>query len=518
MNINRRQAIKLGLLSGSCLFLPAILKKNLASANKKDLVKFQLPLKIPPVLQPVRSDGDTDYYEIVLKKAQSEIMPGFKTEIWGYNGITPGATIRQQAHRRSQVRLINQLEPDAAGQAINAVVHLHGMPSKPEYDGYTTDFVPPGYYKDYIYPNDRLGTLWYHDHVMDLTWRNVYMGMLGMYIVEDEFEDSLALPKGEYDVPLIIESKDFAPDGSLIFDDDERVGMFPYYVTLINGVPYPKMEVANRKYRFRILNGTAKSYYQLVLSQKATALTPDEQLIVIANDGGLIDRPLTLNSPETLRMTMAERYEVIIDFSQYPVGTQLYLQNAGMDSEVDLNTEVSPMMRFDVVKEARDDSQIPTQLRPFTSLPLQEASKHRAFIYDQDEENWTINHNVWDVNRVDAQVNPGDLEIWTFINPQDTKIHPIHLHFVEGQIIDRNGKPPRPYERGWKDVFDVGYGDTVRVAFKFATREARTQAGKYMMHCHHLQHEDRGMMSQFAIGKANLDPAQISPAQPLTGL
>ena len=124
-----------------------------------------------------------------------EIIPGFKTEIWGYNGIAPGSTIRQAANRRSQVRLINQLDQDSEGKAIDAVVHLHGMPSKPEYDGYTTDFIPPNYYKDYIYPNDRFGTLWYHDHVMDLTWRNVYMGMLGMYIVEDDLEQALPLPK-----------------------------------------------------------------------------------------------------------------------------------------------------------------------------------------------------------------------------------------------------------------------------------------------------------------------------------
>jgi FtsP/CotA-like multicopper oxidase with cupredoxin domain len=514
MKINRRRAIEFALLSSSCLLLPSALKKHLANASQQESVKFQLPLKIPPVLQPIRRDEEIDYYEILLKKAQQEIIPGFKTQVWGYNGVTPGPTIRQQAHRRSQVRLINQLGQDETGQDINAVVHLHGMPSNPEYDGYTTDFISPNYYKDYIYPNDRLGTLWYHDHVMDLTWRNVYMGMLGIYIVEDEFERSLPLPKGKYDVPLIIESKDFAPDGSLIFNDDNRVGMFPYYLTLVNGVPYPKLEVANCKYRFRILNGTAKSYYQLLLSRKENSLTPDEQLVVIGNDGGLIDRPIPLNSPETLRITMAERYEVIIDFSQYPIGTQLYLQNAGVEDSVSLDTEVFPIMRFDVVREVEDDSQIPVQLRPFQAISLKEASKHRAFIYDQDDDYWTINHNVWDVNRVDAQINPGDIEIWTFINPQDTKLHPIHLHFVEGQIIDRDGQPPRPYERGWKDVFDVGYGETVRVAFKFATREGRLQAGKYMMHCHHLQHEDRGMMSQFVIGEGNLDPSQIAPAKP----
>ena len=518
MKISRRKAIQLALLGGSFLLLPAALQKQIAIARKREFNKFQQPFQIPPVLEPIRSDETTDYYEIVLKKALQEIIPGFKTEIWGYNGIAPGSTIRQAANRRSQVRLINQLDQDTNREEINAVVHLHGMPSRPEYDGYTTDLIPPNYYKDYIYPNDRFGTLWYHDHVMDLTWRNVYMGMLGMYIVEDDLERELSLPKGEYDVPLIIESKDFAPDGSLIFNDDERVGMFPFYLTLINGVPYPKMEVTNRKYRFRILNGTAKTYYQLLLSQSENSLTPDEQLIVIANDGGLIDRPVTVTAPETLRMSMAERYEIIIDFSQYPIGTQLYLQNAGIEDRVNLSTEVEPMMRFDIVREEADDSQIPSQLRPFEPIPLQEATKHRAFIYDKDDDYWTINHNVWDKKRIDARVNPGDIEIWTFINPQEGKLHPVHLHFAEGQIIDRDGKPPYPYERGWKDVFHVGYEETVRVALKFATRNGRTQEGKFMMHCHHLQHEDNGMMSQFVIGQEGIDPAQVSPAKPIADL
>jgi spore coat protein A, manganese oxidase len=516
MRISRRKAIQLSLVGGGCLLLPIVMNKRAIGAYQPESDRFQLPLKIPPVLKPIRSDETTDYYEVIIKKAQQEIIPGFKTEIWGYNGITPGSTIYQQANRQSQVRFINQLGQDTEGQEINTVVHLHGMPSKPEYDGYSMDLIPPNYYKDYIYPNDRFGTLFYHDHVMDLTWRNVYMGMQGMYIVEDDYERNLPLPKGAYDIPLIIESKDFAPDGSLIFNDEDRVGMFPYYLTLVNGVPYPKLEVANRKYRFRILNGTAKTLYQLLLSRNQQSLTPDEELIVIANDGGLIDRPIALNSPETLQMSMAERYEVVIDFSKYPIGTQLYLQNAGIESTVDLNTEVNPIMRFDVVRQEVDDSEIPPQLRSFEPISLSAATKERTFRYEEENDFWVINHHIWDPNRIDAQINPGDVEVWTFVNPQDGKLHPVHLHFAEGQILERNGQPPLPYERGWKDVFHVGYQETVKVALKFATRSGRTQEGKYMMHCHHLQHEDNGMMSQFVIGKGDIDPVKVAPAKPLT--
>ena len=175
-------------------------------------------------------------------------------------------------------------------------------------------------------------------------------------------------------------------------------------------------------------------------------------------------------------------------------------------------------MRFDVVRQEIDNSEIPARLRPFEVISLAEAVRHRSFRYEKENGYWVINHHAWDVERVDAQVNPGDIEIWTFINPQEGKLHPVHLHFAEGQIIDRDGKPPYPYERGWKDVFHVGYEETVRVALKFATRNGRTQEGKFLMHCHHLQHEDNGMMSQFVIGHGGLDPAQVAPAKPLKTL
>jgi FtsP/CotA-like multicopper oxidase with cupredoxin domain len=517
MKINRRRAIQLSLLGGGCLLLPLGLSKIIPLLERK-FKPFDLAFQVPPVLQPTHSDATTDYYEIVMEKASHEIIPGLQTELWGYNGISPGPTIRQVAGRRSQVRFINKLGQDADQAAIDAVVHLHGMPSQPQYDGYTMDLIPPGYFKDYLYPNDRVATLWYHDHVMDLTWRNVYMGLLGLYIVEDDYEKQLPLPKGKYDIPLILESKQFATDGSLLFNDKKKNSLFKSFPTLINGVPYPRMEVAARKYRFRILNGSAKTFYQLALSRSQTALTPGEMLVVIGNDGGLIDKPIPVTAPETLHVSMAERYEVIIDFSKYPVGTQLYLQNTGLKTNVDFKTPVKPLMRFDVVRQVPDDSEIPEKLRPFETIPVSASIQQRTFSLANENKRWTINHQVWDENRVDARIKAGEIEIWTLVNPQKGKLHPMHLHIAEGQILDRNGKPPLPYERGWKDVFHVGAEETVRVALKFATREGRPLEGRYMMHCHHLQHEDNGMMSQFIIGQEKIDPVKAAPARPITEL
>ena len=221
MKINRREALQLGLWGGSALLLPfSTQKPAIAAPFSPQIPRFEKPLTIPPVLSPQYSDQSTDYYEIRIQKARQEFIPGTTTEIWGYNGITPGPTIRQQGGnpktegRQSVVRFINELGQDDNGCDIRTVVHLHGMASLPQYDGFATDFICPNQFKDYIYPNDRAATIWYHDHALDQTARNVYMGLAGMYIVEDELERSLSLPQGEYDVPLILRDAFFEQNGN----------------------------------------------------------------------------------------------------------------------------------------------------------------------------------------------------------------------------------------------------------------------------------------------------------------
>ena len=241
------------------------------------------------------------------------------------------------------------------------------MASLPQYDGYANDLISPGCYKDYIYPNNRASTLWYHDHAVHNTSRNVYMGLAGMYIVEDQYELDLPLPKGEYDVPLIIQDKSFAADGSLVFDNRGQKGVYGD-VMLVNGVPWPRMEVANRKYRFRVLNAGASRTCHLALSKG--------DLIVIGTDAGLISAPV---KTKTLRLGMAERYGFIIDFSQYPIGTRVVLQNLPGSSNIDRDARTNQIMCFDVVRQESDASSIPDGLRPVQPLPISSNVPIRTF-------------------------------------------------------------------------------------------------------------------------------------------
>jgi len=150
--------------------------------------RFQLPLLVPPILQPVRTDAHTDFYEITQREAQVNILPGKFTPIWGYDGLFPGPTIKAKRDRSVVIRYTNRL-------TVPTSVHLHGASTASEFDGFPMDVMLPGESKTYVYANKRrAATLWYHDHAMDHTARNIYQGLAGFYLIEDDIESALCRP------------------------------------------------------------------------------------------------------------------------------------------------------------------------------------------------------------------------------------------------------------------------------------------------------------------------------------
>src|SRR5215212_2429118 len=286
MEISRRRFMKMGLMGAAGLALPLgtlsiPLSRLAASASLRSpsVEPFEVPLPIPPVLKPVRSGADTDYYEMTQKAGRREILPGLKTEVWGYDGIFPGPTIEARSGTNVEIRQWNELP-------VPVATHLHGRKTPPESDGYPTDLIlPKGHeqgssahvghgsagehvhlFKDYRYPNDqRAATLWYHDHRMDFTGPQVYRGLAGLYLLRDEVEDSLPLPGGEKEVPLVIADRTFNEDGSFYYPyidptlkrepgvlssatNGTYSGVFGDTI-LVNGAPWPQMEVSNTMYR-----------------------------------------------------------------------------------------------------------------------------------------------------------------------------------------------------------------------------------------------------------------------------
>jgi spore coat protein A len=522
MELSRRDLMKVGLFGSAALMLPAerIARTQLAIGNRMPQSKLPAPFTMgwqTPPLATKTPVGDTDYFTIYQRQAQVKILPDKLTTIWGYadgvNGaaITPGPTIMVDQKRPAVVRQVCEL-PDKhpqLGYQVWSSTHLHGSCSLPQYDGYASDVTNPHQFKDYRYPNVQdARTLWYHDHGVHITATNAYMGLAAQYIMHDPFEQSLPIPHGDYDLPLVLKDVMFQENGDLLIDDHSQSGIYGD-VILVNGVPWPKMKVERRKYRFRVLNASVSRSYDL-------SLDSGEPLIVIGTDGGLMPHPQPCSH---VKVSMAERYEIVIDFEKYPIGHQVVMQNTSPKNNIDYET-TGVVMAFEVVGEAHDQSnnEIPQDLNPNTNvmgLEEDDATVTRNIRFERKNGHWTVNGQTWEdvVNSgyelTFANPEPGATEIWELENPGGGWFHPVHIHLIDFKVLDRNGKAPEPYEIGPKDVVYVGENEKVRVIMKFE----KERLGKYMMHCHNLVHEDHDMMVQFEVGGGGDDPIHADPCK-----
>ncbi|HHH44382.1 MAG TPA: multicopper oxidase family protein, partial [Gammaproteobacteria bacterium] len=283
-------------------------------------------------------------------------------------------------------------------------------------------------------------------------------------------------------------------DGSLIYNDRfQGMGEFGDTI-LVNGTPYPRFEVGNRKYRFRLLNGSNARFYNFTLSNGAS-------FIVIGSDGGLLEAPVQLNS---LSVAPAERVDFIIDFANVPVGQSVTMNNTGGGmGGGGGGGNTFDIIRFDVATETIDDSVVPDRLRPMERLNPADAVTTRRWTFERAGRGntpWTINRRPYDPEYVGAMVKLGDTEIWELVN-RTGMFHPIHLHDLEYQILDINGAPPPPQWAGWKDTFQLPPGGTVRVIGRFDdyVSDPADVSTSYMMHCHILEHEDHAMMVNWMV-------------------
>lgn len=466
---------------------------------------FTVPLPIPPVARP-RSDATTDYYDLTQRVARQEILPGRATEIWGYDGHFPGPTIVARAGRRTIVTHHNDLP-------VPTVVHLHGGHTPAADDGYPTDLVMPKGYdahvsmgsmggddpravitqeaRTYAYPlRQRAATLWYHDHRMGFTGGSVWRGLAGFFIVRDAEEEALPLPAGAYDIPLMITDRAFEADGSLRYPaKDKKLMHIPGVeagfrqgvlgdVILVNGAPWPLLEVDAVRYRLRVLNASNARRYRLALSPPPPG---GSGLVQIGSDGGLLSGPI---AHDAIEIAPAERYDIMIDFSRYRVGDQVTLLNqfgSGSTSQV---------MRFQVVRSRRDDSHVPARLSDIEPLHSGQAVTTRSFDFrDGGDKGWTINGRTFDPTHIDARPHLGELEIWRFTTDFH---HPIHVHLAHFQVLSRNGEGPGPYDAGWKDTIDLRPSEQAAILVRFTD-----YAGRFIFHCHNLEHEDMAMMANF---------------------
>lgn len=573
----RRHFIKMGAaVVGAGLFMPVMKWNTLtAYAASPILTKYldQLPF-IPMVsgssLTSLSMTPSTHSFHSSLAAGPA----------WGYGGQTYlGPTIETMRGTAISINAINALgaHPFAAAVDTNVhgavladktnprvALHLHGGNTEPNSDGYPEDTFTPGQphqYGPYNYNNNQeAATLWYHDHAIGMTRLNVMAGLAGMYLIRDTDDPiggngPLGIPAGApYEIPLVIQDRTLNPDGSLFYPAAPWMPEFFGDVATVNGKAWPNLNVDRTLYRFRVVNGSNARFYNLSLSSK-------QKIIQIGTDGGMLNSPVSLS---TLLLAPGERADLLIDFSKATAGTQIILKNdaAAPYPAGGSGINLPEIMRFTINRGVSAPKPIPTRLRvnnpqymPIAVPPVRQRYLTLAEIMGPAGPLVALlNYVYWP----EPLANPAlmerptvnTVEQWNIINlTGDT--HPIHLHLVQFQILNRQtlntgkyvkaynatgprtvidpmaaggptvpagypaidptpyltGKtqPAAPNEQGWKDTVQSPPGMVTRLIVPFGAQAApnlpfgNSFTGRYVWHCHILEHEDNEMMLPYDV-------------------
>lgn len=510
----------------------------------------------------------------------AKFHPGLPTQgsnaLWTFNGTMPPKLVVGRYGEPILLRHHNKLPYDVTQNGgfgrHTITTHEHNGHHGAENDGFTGAYFYPGQFYDYHWPivlagmrsintdatdpraatpddsggkvnipgdwHETMSTHWFHDHMFSFTSPNVYKGNAGMFNIYSALDRgneaindgvNLRLPSGtlksfaniEYDVNLMLADKSWDQDGQLAMDIFDFDGFLGDQMT-VNFLYKPFFEVERRKYRFRILNGSVARFFKIALSDAST-------MILIANDGNLLPVPLQLTQLD--EMGVAERYDIVIDFSRYALGSKVWMVNLAehqdgrrVARDLSLNEAqsgrsddpgVGRFLEFRVVRNPAqpDLSQVPATLIPNPDLAKIPVARQRVFEFGRGANQtsrdsitsyigpWGIKTDGGDMlaadfGRISAAPKVGTREIWTLKNGGGGWDHPIHIHFEEGQILARDGKASAvpAWERGRKDVYRLRPGGSVTVTIQF-----RDWGGMFMEHCHNTTHEDNAMLMRWEI-------------------
>ena len=488
----------------------------------ESLERFVDPLPLPSVIRPKGNRPHPEhpatlipYYHLAMRQLACKVHRDMKpTRVWGFGESFPGPTFETRSGEPILVEWANELPKnhflpidysvhgaDKSKPPVRGVTHLHGGKVPAKSDGYPEDWFVPGKSAVYLYPNNQeAAQLWYHDHALGITRLNVYAGLFGNFFVRDAFEDALNLPKGKYEISLTLCDRSFDLGHQLYYPvspDPESPWVSEVFgdAILANGKLFPFLEVEPRKYRFRLLNAANARFFHLALSN-------GQDFHQIGTDLGLLPAPVALKN---LLIAPGERADLILDFSGH-AGEKFVVTNDALT-----------VMQFRVSSAAAQDaSSLPSTLRPVPKIPESAAVNHRILTLGEKDDMASnpmmmlLNNAHWDMPITENSALDS-VEIWNFLNFTDDS-HPIHLHLVRFQILDRRSfepeyyykggrieyigpaVPPAPNEAGWKDTVQAHPGMVTRIIVRF-----EGYPGRYVWHCHILEHEDNEMMRPYEV-------------------
>jgi spore coat protein A len=552
MIMSRRQLLKSAAVGAAGAALPLTLFRT--GSAPAALQGFSTTLPLLPKAQPVRANA----YRIAARRGSQVFHPALgSTTVWGYDDFSgrgvrsPGYVIEVKKGTPTTVDYVNGLPsahmfssevPDYmhSGSPVRMSTHLHGGYVAGSSDGnpfaYAAEYTP-GQVQSVVYPNAQSSTLlWYHDHADQITRLNVYAGLVGLYIVRDANDtgaepNPIGLPGGAYEVALVFSDKLFDSSGQLFYSDTPTwIPEFYGDTPVVNGAARPVMNVEPRMYRFRMLNASNARFWNLDIPGGPPCWQ-------IGSDGGLFSAPVKL---DRLLMLPAERFDVVIDFTRF-AGRTLTVTNEPLPGDVSSPAPDLPeVMQFRVGSRvtSKGPAAVPKSL-PGSMAALGAPSLTRHITLEEVEDEVTgepaygsMNGRKFDDSRgVQEKPRVGSTEDWKLINlTGDT--HPIHLHLIQFQILDRtpfdavayqsaldqaraldpNAANPDPTrfvtgraaapdanERGWKDTVRSNPGQITRIRAKWTLPAGLSAPQDYVYHCHILEHEDNSMMRQLRV-------------------
>jgi FtsP/CotA-like multicopper oxidase with cupredoxin domain len=489
----RRALIAGGGLLGCCVLVTggetaAFFLANRADSTVGDL-DFTTPLQIPPLLE-----GDVDgdgrrVFDLTLQTGQTRIVPDGQAETWGVNGAFLGPTLRARRGDHVAITVNNELPEDTS-------IHWHGMHLPAVMDGGPHQMIAVGESWHPEWTIDQpAATLWYHPHPHGQTAEHVYKGVAGLFLVEDNESDGLALPReyGVDDIPLIIQDKKFTGDGEMTMDTgsffDQLGGSANFGVLgnrmLVNGTYDPYLEVTRSRMRFRILNGSNARFYNL-------GFDDDRSFRLIATDNGIVPGdPVELTR---LLVGPGERAEIVVEFE---TGDDVVLRSFEQDlggggRQIGAN-DTHDLIAFRAAESLESSAEPLANLGSASEAPeVPDDARERSF---ELQGHRRINGEEMDMARIDEVVPAGALEIWNV--KTDGQPHTFHIHGATFHVLEVDGGEPEAHLRGPKDTVFVGPDHPVKLAVQFDSHIDPDTP--YMYHCHILRHEDNGMMGQFVV-------------------
>lgn len=435
---------------------------------------FSQPLRIPELASSAVEDG-VRVFHLDVQEGRTSFVPQGETPTLGYNGSYLGPTLVAERGERVRVEVDNSLDE-------STTVHWHGMHLPAAMDGGPHTPIAAGATWSPEWVVDQpAASLWYHPHLHGRTREQVDAGLAGMFLLTDDEEGALALPRdyGVDDVPLIVQDRSFSADGAFAGGLSMQFDGVLGDTILVNGTVSPYFEATTERVRLRLLNGSSARMYSF-------AFDDGREFALIGTDGGLLAAPVPAT---TVPLSPGERAEIVVTLSP---GEDVVLRSEAPDPALNAGAAAFDVIEVRAAASLRPSPEVPRTLVGLPEVSEADAAAQRTFVMSGHD----INDRQMDLGRADFVATVDTTEVWTVRNDNPLP-HSFHVHDTQFRVLTVDGAPPPPRLSGWKDTIALEWDREYRLLLRFEDYADPTTP--YMYHCHLLWHEDQGMMGQFLV-------------------